>query len=63
MSHNATPHTFTQPKRLPWSVCTGCGLIRLRNALTDWCVRQGCNHADHPGYAAAVATMTRDTSK
>lgn len=52
------PHRFTGKLRgVPWPYCVGCGLIRLHNALTDWCVRHGCNYSDHPGYAAAIRSL------
>jgi hypothetical protein len=44
-------------KLVPWPVCKGCGLLKLHNPLTDWCVRNGCNHEDHPGYKSAVASL------
>ncbi len=56
------PHSFQPVKRLPYQVCTGCGLVRLRNPLTDWCVRYGCNHAEHPGFRAAVRALCCDTT-
>lgn len=31
--------------------CVKCGLVGLNNAFTDWAVRMGCNHRDHPSYA------------
>lgn len=37
--------------------CLGCGLVMLRNALTDWCVKRGCDYMDHPGYRRAVAEL------
>ncbi len=55
----AKPHSFRPVKGLSWPVCSCCGLVRLRNPLTDWCVRNGCNHEDHPGYRNAVATLSR----
>lgn len=53
------PHKFKKLRRIPWEFCTGCGLLRLHNALTDWCVRQGCNHDEHPGYPSAVRALGR----
>jgi hypothetical protein len=55
VTYTAQPHSFRALKGLGWPVCSSCGLVRLRNALTDWCVRNGCNHEDHPGYKSAVA--------
>ena len=39
------------------AICINCGLLRLRNALTDWCASKGCNYDDHPGYAAALRAL------
>lgn len=62
-----TPHRFNawrvgrgrKAKTMPWNLCNGCGLVRLRNALTDWCARHGCDYDEHPGYRAAVHRLTR----
>lgn len=35
------PHRWMQLKRLPWPVCRGCGLVRLRNKPTEKAVRRG----------------------
>lgn len=45
------PHRFEKWRCLPWEICTKCGLVRLRNRITDFCVRHGCNAKDHPLYA------------
>lgn len=37
--------------------CTGCGLVLLRNALTEWCVKRGCDYADDRGYQQALANL------
>jgi hypothetical protein len=39
------------------AVCTNCGLMRLRNLLTDWCVEKGCEYSEHPGYEGALRTL------
>lgn len=57
--HNPAPHSPHVVKGIPWRVCRGCGLVYLRNPLTEWCIRQGCNHDEHPGYRSAVATLGR----
>lgn len=46
------PHSPGKLRGLSWSVCKACGLVFLRNEFTAWCIRHGCNHADHPGYRA-----------
>lgn len=43
-------HNFQSLKKLPWPKCQHCGLLKLRNRFTDWCVRMGCNASDHSGY-------------
>jgi hypothetical protein len=45
-------HAFVPSKRLTWLICKRCGLLTLRNPLTAWCVKMGCNAANHPEYAA-----------
>lgn len=32
-AHNATPHRFTRTRRIPWDVCTSCGLVRRVNYI------------------------------
>lgn len=45
------PHSFTKlSKSFPWLYCKHCGLVSLRNELTEWCRRMGCNASDHPEY-------------
>lgn len=46
------PHVFLPSKKIPYLRCKRCGLLKFRNALTEWCVRMGCNASDHPEYAA-----------
>ena len=35
-------HTWTKPKNMHKPVCSGCGLLRLRNKATDKAVKDGC---------------------
>lgn len=51
-------HSFKPRKSIPWLVCSGCGLVRLRNAFTDWCVARGCDYDEHEGFAAARRRLT-----
>lgn len=52
-AYKMEPHIFTTfSKRLPYLVCKHCGLLSLRNELTEWCRRMGCNASDHPEYNA-----------
>ena len=56
-----TPHAFRADrpaaKLAGRAVCINCGLLRLRNLLTDWCVARGCDFAEHPGFAEACRTL------
>lgn len=51
-AYKLEPHHFTPSKKLAWLRCKHCGLLTLRNALTEWAVKMGCNVADHPEYAS-----------
>jgi len=53
-------HRFKPVKGLPWPVCIGCGLVRLRNPITEWCVRHGCNHEDRPEYKSVLKQTTSE---
>lgn len=53
------PHTPVKVSGIPWPVCRGCGLVFLRNKITEWCKKYGCNHTEHPGFRNAVAALTR----
>lgn len=51
------PHTFKPVKRLAWLRCSHCGLLTLRNELTAWATRMGCNAADHPDYRSRLRRL------
>lgn len=53
-SYKLEPHAFVKPRLLPWLICTRCGLLSLRNALTGWCERMGYLHRRHPNYPHRV---------
>ncbi|AEK81976.1 hypothetical protein NDAWWUGD_CDS0071 [Salmonella phage SeKF_80] len=40
-------------------VCAVCGLIRLRNRATDWCVERGCLYKLHPSYKSSMRNLTK----
>jgi hypothetical protein len=37
-----TPHQWKKYRNIQWLVCKCCGLVYLRNALTERAVREGC---------------------
>lgn len=50
------------PVKVGWFsalVCRKCWLVYLKNPLTAWCQKHGCNYADHPNYKAAIRKFTR----
>lgn len=48
---NIEPHNPCKLYRgIPYLVCSKCGLVYLNNALTKWCIRNGCDHKEHPQY-------------
>lgn len=49
-------HAFTVfSRRSAWPhVCKTCGLVLLRNPLTERAVRLGCYYADHPSWRRAA---------
>jgi len=54
------PHNFVKLYRsIPWLVCSKCGLVRLRNPFTDWCVRNGCDADERPDYKKMRDKLTR----
>lgn len=51
-------HSFPGWRVCNWLCCTKCGLLRLRNSLTDEAVRLGCNYSDHPNWKRLVHQHT-----
>lgn len=43
-------HSTKMIKRIPWPVCQHCGLVFLKNKISRWCVKTGCNHSLHRDY-------------
>ena len=37
-------------KRFPYAICVYCGLVYLKNPLTQFCIKFGCRHEDHPKF-------------
>lgn len=57
-SYTYEAHSPKKRKGMPWVVCSGCGLVYLKNDFTAWAIRMGCNNSDHPGFAAARHKFT-----
>lgn len=51
-SYKLVGHQFQQRKRCPYPVCKSCGLVRLRNRLTGYAERYGCDYRKHAAFKA-----------
>ncbi len=51
------PHHWFQQQY--FTSCAKCGLIRLRNQLTDWSIDKGCNFSDHGQFRKMVDQYTK----
>ncbi len=45
-------------KTLPWLYCPKCGLLYLRNPITRWCIKMGCDHEYHNQYKFMLKKLT-----
>lgn len=52
-------HSWTILKHVGKQYCKNCGLVRLNNPFTVWCIDKGCNNADHPQYQTIRAKLTK----
>jgi hypothetical protein len=50
ITYSFEAHTPTKLKGTPWLYCKHCGLVYLRNYITQWCIKMGCNNEYHPEY-------------
>jgi len=46
-------------KRLPWMYCGHCGLLYLKNPITKWCIKMGCNHSYHNQFNLMLNKLTK----
>lgn len=50
-------HSFVPLKGIGKSYCRNCGLVALRNPISDWCVEKGCEYKNHSQYAHAFRKL------
>lgn len=48
---------------MPREICVKCGLVYLKNALTQWCIEQGCNHMDHTNYQKKLIELVDEHNR
>lgn len=41
-TYKLVPHSWVSKKGMHKPMCSGCGLLRLRNKATDIAVKRGC---------------------
>lgn len=51
-------HSTLNLKGTPYVYCRYCGLVFLKNELTRWCIRMGCNNKYHPLFKQMVHKFT-----
>lgn len=53
-------HSFTwKLNGVPNFICIHCGLMKLNNDFTKWCISQGCDYRDHPLYQTMRKTLVK----
>lgn len=52
-------HSPVALKGTPWLYCKYCGLVYLRNKLTRWCIKSGCNNAYHKDYERMLKLLPK----
>lgn len=53
------PHTFIVMKGVGKQICKSCGLMALRNDITNWCINKGCYAEDHPEYQKTLIRLSK----
>ena len=46
-------------KSIPWLYCSHCGLLYLKNSITKWSIKMGCNHSYHNQYKYMLKKLTK----
>jgi hypothetical protein len=50
------PHNFNYHLTgTAYRYCVHCGLVAMRNELSQWAIKQGCNYKDHPSYSSKLS--------
>jgi hypothetical protein len=52
-------HTWKPLKHVGKQYCSSCGLVRVNNKFTEWCIDKGCMNSDHPQYESAMKRLTK----
>ena len=56
------PHVFNRRVAgIASPVCSKCGLVKLNNPFTRWCVQHGCDADERPDYLQVRKQLTKET--
>lgn len=50
IKYSYEPHSPKMIKGIPWPCCKYCGLVYLKNSISRWCIKMGCNSDYHPKF-------------
>ena len=45
-------------KTITWLYCGHCGLLYLKNPITRWSIKMGCNHTYHKQFKFMLKKLT-----
>jgi hypothetical protein len=58
-SYKMVGHQWSILKGVGKQYCTCCGLVKLNNKFTEWCIDKGCMNSVHPQYPDARHRYTK----
>jgi hypothetical protein len=59
LTYSFEPHKVKKLKGSPWLYCSYCGLLYLRNPITKWCIKMGCNNSYHKQFKFMLNKLTK----
>lgn len=59
MTYRHEPHQIADKPVGGFTVCKRCGLVYLRNDLTEWHIAMGCQAAEHPDAQRVRSALVR----
>lgn len=59
ITYSHEKHSPVPLKGTPWMYCKYCGLVYLKNRITRWCIRMGCNSDYHPQFKTMLNRFSK----
>jgi hypothetical protein len=59
ITYSYEPHAPVPLKGTHWVYCKYCGLVYLKNKMTRWCIKMGCNSDYHPQFKQVLERMSK----